>query len=112
MRSADGRFEYRDQGDDPVPPGTPPSNIHRFAFVCRRSGLARAHIAPDQLPSHSFCSVNLRGRGHDVEKRSWAWDGNIEQPTLSPSINCADCWHGYIEAGVYVNTDKTPERQQ
>lgn len=72
--------------------------VHRFAFRCR---------------SHnSFCSVNLRGRGHDLENKSWLWDGNVDAPTLTPSINCADCWHGFIEKGVFVNTSKSPEPQQ
>lgn len=40
----------------------------------------------------------------------WAWDGNIERPTITPSINCiaekdgkptGGCgWHGFITAGV------------
>jgi hypothetical protein len=40
----------------------------------------------------------------------WAWDGNLERPTLTPSINClakkdgkptGGCgWHGFITAGV------------
>lgn len=40
----------------------------------------------------------------------WQWDGNIERPTLTPSINCiaekdgkptGGCgWHGFITQGV------------
>lgn len=40
----------------------------------------------------------------------WGWDGNLERPTLTPSINClaekdgkptSGCgWHGFITAGV------------
>jgi hypothetical protein len=98
MRSADGRFEYRDRGDLPLPAGTAPADVHRFAFRCRSRG--------------EWCSVNLRGRGHDVEKRSWAWDGNIDKPTLSPSINCQGCWHGFVEAGVFNDTEHKPEARQ
>lgn len=29
----------------------------------------------------------------------WSWDGNKEQPTFSPSINCHGCWHGFIVKG-------------
>lgn len=36
---------------------------------------------------------------------SWRWDGNVEAPTLDPSINCnggAGCgWHGYLVAGEF-----------
>lgn len=36
-------------------------------------------------------------------EREWKWDGNMEKPTLSPSINCVDgCgWHGHLKAGVW-----------
>ena len=40
----------------------------------------------------------------------WKWDGNVERPTLTPSINCVaekggkptgGCgWHGHITNGV------------
>lgn len=34
-------------------------------------------------------------------KRRWHWDGNMEAPTITPSIGCdARCgWHGHITAG-------------
>lgn len=31
--------------------------------------------------------------------RAWQWDGNVEQPTLQPSIHVVDQWHGYLRAG-------------
>lgn len=32
----------------------------------------------------------------------WSWDGNEEQPTLTPSLNCGpDHWHGFLTAGVF-----------
>ncbi len=101
MKSADGRFEYRDQQDDPLPPGSAPLDVHHVAFQCRRSNTS------------GWCSVNLRERGHDIPNRSWAWDGNVDKPMLEPSINCRDCWHGYIICGVFMKTDrKTPESKQ
>ena len=39
--------------------------------------------------------------------KAWTWDGNREQPTLTPSINCngpSGCgWHGFITAGKLIN---------
>lgn len=102
MKSSDGRFEYRDNAGKPVPPGSKPEDVHRIAFQCRSE------------PGR-WCSVNLRGRGHDIENRSWTWNGDFDKPTLSPSINCSDdhCWHGYITAGVYTKQDRrTPEPKQ
>jgi hypothetical protein len=87
MKSADGRFVYLDEDYEPVPPGTPPEEVHRFGFRCPRKG-------------HMCEGLNLRGRGHDIPNKSWTWDGNVEAPTFSPSINCGGCgWHGFIEAG-------------
>lgn len=34
---------------------------------------------------------------------SWEWDGNKEAPTLSPSVNHIDHWHGYLRAGVWIS---------
>lgn len=37
---------------------------------------------------------------------SWEWDGNVEAPTLTPSILHGDCackWHGYLTAGEFVS---------
>jgi hypothetical protein len=41
-------------------------------------------------------------RGTKTE-RSWLWDGDIENPTLTPSIQClSPCgWHGYLTAGEF-----------
>ena len=47
MRSTDGRFEYLDLDYEPVPPGTPPEQMHRFGFRCPRGkgGAARGEHA-------------------------------------------------------------------
>lgn len=34
--------------------------------------------------------------GHD-----WHWNGNIEKPTLSPSIHHVGHWHGHLVNGVF-----------
>ena len=31
--------------------------------------------------------------------RVWTWDGNEENPTLSPSIDWPGHWHGYLTNG-------------
>lgn len=36
---------------------------------------------------------------------AWEWDGNVEAPTLSPSIRHVDpaCgWHGWLRSGEFV----------
>lgn len=48
-----------------------------------------------------YCSVPI-GQQRDGKGNTWTWDGNIERPTLSPSIDCGDCkWHGHIQNGEY-----------
>jgi hypothetical protein len=100
MRSSDGRFEYRDAHDAPLPDGAAPLDVARFAFRCRRAA------------TQGWCSLNIAGRGHDIANRSWSWDGYIDQPTLLPSVNCVDCWHGFVRAGVFVDCGGTPEAKQ
>ena len=36
-------------------------------------------------------------------RASWKWDGNREQPTLTPSIHHVDHWHGYLRGGVFTD---------
>ena len=38
-------------------------------------------------------------RGSPGGERVWGWDGNEDQPTLSPSIHTPGCWHGYMRKG-------------
>ena len=41
--------------------------------------------------------------GHDMEHPSWRWNGNRNEPTLTPSIQkTSGClWRGYLRAGVF-----------
>lgn len=51
-----------------------------------------------QTPSGGRCMVPIfpqkNGNG-----ASWQWNGDQEKPTLTPSINCYGCWHGFITNG-------------
>ena len=33
---------------------------------------------------------------------SWEWDGDIQLPTLNPSIHHVGCWHGWLKRGELV----------
>lgn len=106
MRSADGRFEYWGLNYKPVAAGTLPAQVCRFAFRCRQGA--------------DWCSVLLRNRGQNVPNKMWDWDGNLDRPTLTPSINCTTprddgqpCWHGWLKQGTFMQADnKTPEQMQ
>ena len=100
MKSADGRFEYQDKDGEPLPDGTSLPDIGRFQFQCRSE--ARSH-----------CAVNLgRNAGYQIERRNWLLTGTPDAPTITPSINCEGCWHGYVESGVFLTTEKNPEAKQ
>lgn len=50
---------------------------------------------------HSLHCVSTH-KGEKVE-RAWLWNGNVEKPTLTPSIQCTTpCrWHGFLTDGVF-----------
>lgn len=62
-------------------------------------------------PDHSYIYVWLPGgsgpdalriaRGHPGKERWWGWDGNEDQPTITPSILSPGEWHGYLTAGEF-----------
>ena len=78
----------------------------------------RFAAAGDAVESFSFdcplrpgrACADLRVRGSGVGGPSWAFDGNIQEPSFEPSINCGHCgWHGYIVADRTVGTDRKTE---
>ena len=32
----------------------------------------------------------------------WSWDGNEDEPTLSPSLHAVGEWHGWVQNGMLV----------
>ena len=78
-----GQFQFRREGEKA-------ENV-RIVYGCpRRPG--------------SSCSVPVRGESLPNGAGPWGWDGNLENPTITPSINCVGgCgWHGFITAGKVV----------
>lgn len=74
---------------------------------------ATAHII-FVCPNGHRCGVFIGPRFVDRKNPDmacvWGWDGNMDRPTLTPSINCiaekdgaktGGCgWHGHITAGI------------
>ena len=57
--------------------------------------------AYSELPLYMQGQPRCEGSGD-----SWAWNGNIEKPTLSPSILAGKSesghgWHGYLQDGIW-----------
>lgn len=100
MKSTDGRFEYQDKDGNPLPDGSTMAQVGRLSYQCRTDPTTR-------------CSVNCgKNAGYQIESQNWELTGTLDQPTIAPSINCQDCWHGYIEKGVFVNQQKKREAVQ
>lgn len=57
----------------------------RFWFDCPKTPGKECHVLLKPWP---------------INAPTWEWDGNAQEPTLSPSIDCTDCgWHGHIVKG-------------
>ena len=84
------RFEFLDANYDPCPPHHQPT---LFGFEC------------PTRPGFMCTGLVIRGNpdGCIPPNRTWAWNGDREKPTFSPSINCKGCSHGFITDGVWRN---------
>lgn len=70
-------------------------------------GPTHLQIQLTAAPHFNIGILALRGRGTQGNGESWEWDGNLDAPTLKPSINRRSYlnnpgWHGWLRAGVLV----------
>lgn len=91
----DAKVSFEKMDYSPCPPGDRPD---RFSFECPNG---KGRCAGLLLREALECQGIEVGDGK--RPASWRWDGDRDRPTLSPSINCIGCWHGYIRAGKIVN---------
>lgn len=76
-------------------PGT--AEWYANAYGNENAGLI--YVCPCGCGNVSAIPVRL---GEKVQG-SWQWNGDVEKPTLSPSIQKKNCnWHGYLTDGVFV----------
>jgi hypothetical protein len=75
-----------------------------FSFACPHGNGRCGKLLIAEGPHSSRHGVNQNGL-----RAQWHWNGDRERPTFSPSVNCFDCWHGYIENGRCVSTAKVDE---
>lgn len=107
MKSVDERFEYQDKDGNSLPDGSDLSQVGRFQYECRsqwHGGLSEGRVG--------HCSINIANAGYDNPQHNWALSGSIDRPSIAPSVNCHDCWHGFIEGGIFLTTEKNPEVKQ
>jgi hypothetical protein len=81
------RLEY------PLPAGTEV----RPGDFCWEPNFSHIYLC---LPGETHLSAIKVCKGTDPKvERVWVWDGNVDAPTLTPSILLPDLWHGYLRAG-------------
>lgn len=71
-----------------------PGEEQRFSFACPKTGRRCG-----SLVIAGKTKLKRDGQNANGGIAQWDWDGNRESPTFAPSINCRDCWHGFIEKG-------------
>ena len=97
MSAAKVEFETLDF--DPAEPG----KEQRFGFQCPKRGHQCAGLL---IAGTTDIKRDAQGNGG---RPQWEWDGNRENPTFSPSINCGGCWHGFIRNGRCVDVNGKDE---
>lgn len=66
--------------------------VDTLEFTCPRTGKYCGHI-------------RVGYPNKPAQSPSWKWDGDWQEPTLEPSINCiSGCgWHGWLKKGVFTD---------
>ena len=83
-----GDFRFLDENGKPT---RDVAAVRRFQFYCPKQ---------ERGEKVSYCGeIRVGFHVKPPGARTWAWDGNFENPTLQPSINCLECWHGYVTGG-------------
>lgn len=53
-----------------------------------------------RLPDRCFIEIPIRPVVNGQSSHpSWDWDGNVEHPTLMPSVHTHGHWHGWFRKG-------------
>lgn len=104
--------QFLDIDGNPVKEGEKPA---RFTFRCVRWNTKTTkddEIHCGMLLLHEGPHTARHGIKHDGQNQNggqaqWGWDGNRENPTFTPSVNCEKAcgWHGYVRNGRCVETN-------
>lgn len=74
-----------------------------FQFLADQDGNENAgirYMCPCGCGTISALNIQL---GPNKPGRYWGWNGSLDKPTLTPSIQrLDDChWHGYLDTGIW-----------
>lgn len=101
MADANVTFETLDYDD------AEPGKEQRFGFNCPKH-----NRRCEGLIIAGRTDLKRDGQSQNGGVAQWDWNGNREQPTFNPSINCGSCWHGYIRDGRTVDCNGTDEPER
>ena len=98
---SDAKIKFYKLGYDDAGPG----EEQCFGFACPK------HVGRQcsALVIAGRTTLKRDGQNQNGGIAQWDWDGDRDQPTFTPSVNCGGCWHGFIEKGRCVNTAKQDE---
>lgn len=96
------RAQYRKDTDDvdglPTPPG-----IFEYYTAGNSEIAGMVYVCPCGCGARGALDFRLRpgDKRPDPGRPSWEWDGNSEEPTLTPSVHHVGHWHGYLRKGMW-----------
>lgn len=87
--------------------GTPGTADHEIviAYPTRHYMCRPASRDPSRCHEHARLRYSgpptgwTLGRPNDNDAQ-WRWDGNLDEPTLRPSLHAVGEWHGWVTGGV------------
>ncbi len=60
-----------------------------------------------RLPGGCYIAIRVSETGkpnpNDGRGPVWKWNGNLDRPTLEPSIHTVGHWHGFLQNGRFVS---------
>lgn len=90
-----------------APPG------HFWITAPDADGVRYIHMKlPSAHENGAYCAIPIRqggpGPNGGANRNPWGWDGNLERPTLAPSIfhdyprpDSESAWHGFLQGGQF-----------
>ena len=82
-----------------------PGKEQLFGFACPKHKGRRC----EGLAIHGRTGWKHDPNGKNGGAAHWHWNGDRTNPTFTPSVNCGNCWHGFIENGRCISCSKTDE---
>lgn len=77
-------------------------NVGQFAWVIDKNGQRSLVVAIPSLSAMGWSITTWTIDHKNHWDAQWSWDGDEDKPTLKPSLNWVNMWHGYVTKGQLV----------